>query len=309
MSSPSAPNPKRRSGRRKALLLLGMTTLAVVCAGTLIPMAAADSADVVAAPAATPVWSDDFEGPAGTAPDKNKWTPEIGNSPWGNDPEQRGWGNDELQYYTASTSNAAQDGKGHLVITAQKEKVPGSKCWYGACQYSSARLSTADGKFSQKYGRIEARIKMPTGKGQLPAFWMLSDSDSWPDGGEIDIAEYVGQNPQTAWGTVHGPGYVGREDLSFGYNVPKGTTIPDAFRVYAIDWSPNRIAWSVDGKEYGSVTPAQVKPGKWVFNDSNFHILLNLAIGGTWPGAPAAGETFPKRMEIDYVHAYAYSGK
>jgi beta-glucanase (GH16 family) len=189
------------------------------------------------------------------------------------------------------------------VIKALRERHAKSHCWYGACRYTSTRINTV-GTFSKKYGRIEARIKMPAGGGLLPAFWMLSDTNEWPGGGEIDIAEFVAQEPRTAWGTVHGPGFVGREDLSFGYSTKDGSAISDTFHVYAIDWKPNRIGWSVDGKEYGFVTPEKVKPGKWVFNDNKFHILLNLAVGGTWPGTPAARVPFPQNMVIDYVRAY-----
>ena len=252
----------------------------------------------------SPIWQDEFAGPAGAAPDRTRWVLEIGNNPWGDGVEQRGWGNDELQYYTDSTRNAALNGTGQLVITARREQAANSHCWYGKCQYTSTRITTR-GRFSQKYGRFEARIKMPAGGGLLPAFWMLSDTDEWPDGGEIDVAEFVAQDSDTARGTVHGPGYAaGRKDLSFRYRLADGSSIPDAFHVYAIDWEPNRIGWSVDGVEYGFVTPESVAPGRWVFNASNFHLLLNLAVGGEWPGSPAASVPFPQDMVIDYVRAY-----
>lgn len=127
----------------------------------------------------TLLWSDDFNGPSGQLPDQSKWTFNTGGD---------GWGNQELQYYTNSPSNAALDGNGNLVITARRESV--GSCWYGQCQYSSARLMTG-GKFGQMYGAIEARIKIPTGKGIWPAFWMLGEDllqVGWPQCGEIDVS-------------------------------------------------------------------------------------------------------------------------
>lgn len=294
--------------------LLAIGAAALVLASGLLYVAATNADDDAqlattgTVPAAnSPVWHDEFDGAAQTSPDRSKWVFEAGNIPWGDGVDVRGWGNDELQYYTDSTRNAALDGNGNLVITARRERPANSRCWYGACQYTSTRIKTA-GTFSQKYGRFEARIKMPAGGGLLPAFWMLSDTNKWPDGGEIDIVEYIAQEPKTAQATVHGPGYAGQRDLSFDYSPKDGSAIPDDFHVYAIDWEPNRIAWSVDGQEYGFVTPETVKPGKWVFNDSKFHILLNLAVGGEWPGKPAASVPFPQNMIIDYVRAYATPG-
>ncbi|BFO22296.1 glycoside hydrolase family 16 protein [Streptomyces sp. KM77-8] len=193
-------------------------------------------------------WSDEFDGPAGSAPDSRKWTFENGGS---------GNGNHELQYYRDSRDNAALDGNGNLVITARKNTDPGLQCWYGACQYTSARLNTAK-TFTQAYGHFEARIKVPRGQGMWPAFWMLGDdlgSAGWPNSGEIDIMENVGYEPNTVHGTIHGPGYSGGGGIGSAYSLPNGAAFADGFHVFAVDWSPEKITWSVDGTTYQTRTP------------------------------------------------------
>src|SRR5690606_15019702 len=150
----------------------------------------------------TLTWSDEFDGAAGTAPDSSKWRHETGGG---------GWGNNEHQYYTDPTSNAAHAGAGNPVITARREPPTNHQSWHGTCRYPSARLLTAE-TFTQAYGRFEARIQIPTGQGIWPAFWMLGDDFhdvGWPQTGEIDIMENVGHIPNTVHGTVHGPGYSG----------------------------------------------------------------------------------------------------
>ncbi|KMO94494.1 glycoside hydrolase family 16 protein [Streptomyces roseus] len=240
-------------------------------------------------------WSDEFDGAAGRAPDAAKWTLETGGS---------GFGNHELQYYSSSTSNAALDGQGHLVITARKSSDAGLGCWYGQCQYTSARLNTAK-TFTQAYGRFEARIKVPRGQGVWPAFWMLGNdlgSVGWPNSGEIDIMENIGREPNTVHGTVHGPGYSGAGGLGAPYNLPGGRAFADDFHVFAVDWSPNSLVWSVDGTTYKTLTPADTGGHKWVF-DHPFFVILNLAVGGDWPGSPDASTSFPQTMTVDYVRA------
>lgn len=142
------------------------------------------------------IWHDEFDGPPGSKPDERKWTPEVGGG---------GWGNQELEYYT--DHNAYEDGKGHLVIEARLESPANSSCWYGPCRYTSARLITK-GNFALTYGRVEAGIKIPSGQGIWPAFWMLGqdiDLVGWPKCGEIDIMENIGREPATIHGTIHGP--------------------------------------------------------------------------------------------------------
>ncbi|GGS23583.1 family 16 glycosylhydrolase [Streptomyces griseoviridis] len=242
-------------------------------------------------------WSDEFDGAAGSRPDSAKWTLETGGS---------GNGNNELQYYTDSTSNAALDGGGNLVITARKNTDGGLQCWYGTCQYTSARLNTAR-TFTQKYGHFESRIKVPRGQGVWPAFWMLGDdlgSVGWPGSGEIDIMENVGNEPGTVHGTVHGPGYSGSGGIGAAYTLPNGQAFADAFHTFAVDWSPAGITWSVDGQAYKTLTPSGVNGNKWVF-DHPFFIILNFAVGGNWPGSPDSSTPFPQTMTVDYVRVSA----
>jgi beta-glucanase (GH16 family) len=171
-------------------------------------------------------WSDEFDSPNSSGIDHGKWTAESGGS---------GWGNKELQFYTTQPQNVSMNGKGSLLISILKEKL--EKCWYGECQYSSARLITKN-KFAQKYGTIEARIKIPFGKGIWPAFWMLGndiDSVGWPTCGEIDIMENIGSEPEVVHGTVHGPGYSGSNGVTGKYNVKTGTRFSDDFHVFKVE--------------------------------------------------------------------------
>lgn len=240
-------------------------------------------------------FKDEFNGPAGSAPDPAKWTAEIGGA---------GWGNQELQYYRNSTENAYIDGSGNLVIKALKMSPPlNLSCWYGPCQYTSARLMTK-AKFEIKYGRFEARIKIPGGQGVWPAFWMLGnniDTAGWPQSGEIDIMENIGREPSTVHGTVHGPGYSGANGIGAPYNLPGTRTFADDFHTFAVEWSPAEIRWYVDGIQYQVLTPQNLPAGAaWVF-DHPFFMILNFAVGGAWPGNPDASTTFPQKMQIDYV--------
>ncbi|WP_406147906.1 family 16 glycosylhydrolase [Streptomyces sp. NBC_01012] len=257
----------------------------------------AASASDASSSAAEQTWADEFDGAAGSAPDSSKWTLETGGS---------GNGNNELQYYTDSTENASLDGDGNLVITARENSDSGLDCWYGPCQYTSARLNTAQ-TFTQAYGRYEARIKIPRGQGIWPAFWMLGDdlgSVGWPESGELDIMENVGMEPDTVHGTIHGPGYSGGAGIGASYSLPDGKAFADDFHTFAVDWSPNAIVWSVDGEAYQTRTPSDVNGNKWVF-DHPFFIILNLAVGGDWPGSPNGDTAFPQTMTIDYVRVTA----
>jgi beta-glucanase (GH16 family) len=270
---------------RTARILLAA---AVAAAGLTAGFATGSRHDT--AQAAT-VWSDEFNGSAGSSVDGSKWSFDTGGS---------GFGNNELEYYTTSTSNVSQDGQGHLAITARKDNPGNYQCWYGTCTYTSGRILTA-GKFAQKYGHFEASIKIPKGQGMWPAFWMLGDnigSVGWPQSGEIDIMENVGNTPNTTYGTIHGPGYSGANGV--GGNKTIGSALGDAFHTYAIDWSPNLIIWTLDGQEYFRATPAQIGGHTWVY-DHPFSILLNVAVGGYWPGNPDAGTQFPQTMLVDYV--------
>jgi beta-glucanase (GH16 family) len=234
-------------------------------------------------------FEDNFDGPSGAGVDGSKWLTETGDNV----------SNHERQYYTTSTSNAALDGQGNLVITARRENPANYQCWYGTCEYTSARLNTS-GRFTQTYGHYEARLKMSRGQGMWPAFWMLGDDIGgvgWPQSGEIDIMENVGFEPNTVHGTIHGPGYSGAGGIGAGY---AGPAFADDFHTFAVDWSPNRIVWTVDGNVYQTRTPADLNGNQWVF-DKPFFLILNLAVGGYWPGDPDGGTQFPNTLVVDYV--------
>ncbi|MEV5798416.1 ricin-type beta-trefoil lectin domain protein [Streptomyces collinus] len=241
------------------------------------------------AAAAVSTFSDSFDGPAGSAVDSSKWTLETGDNV----------NNHERQYYTSGTRNAALDGQGHLVITARKENPAGYQCWYGSCQYTSARLNTA-GKFNAQYGHVEARMKIPRGQGMWPAFWMLGTPVNWPDSGEIDVMENVGFEPSTVHGTIHGPGYSGSGGIGAGYSLPGGQAFADAFHTFAVDWGPDSLTWSVDGNVYQRRTPADLGGRTWVFNKP-FFLILNLAVGGYWPGDPDGSTPLPAQLVVDSV--------
>jgi beta-glucanase (GH16 family) len=239
-------------------------------------------------------WSDEFDAPDGSTPDPKKWTVETGGS---------GWGNNELEYYTARPTNSRVE-KGTLVIEALQEKFTGPD---GATrEYTSARLKT-EKLFTQKYGKFEARIRIPKGQGMWPAFWMLGDDISaagWPACGEIDIMENIGREPARVHGTIHGPGYSGAHPLGAPYDFPSGN-VADDFHVFAVEWEPKEIRFYVDGKLYETRTPADLPAGtRWVF-DHPFFLILNVAVGGGWPGSPDASTKFPEQMLVDYVRVYS----
>ena len=235
------------------------------------------------------LWSDEFEGPAGQLPDPTKWQFDLGTD----------WGNAQLEYTTDRPENVSLDGQGHLVITAREESYEGQP-------YTAARIKTKD-LFEQTYGRFEARIKVPVGQGLWPAFWMLGediDEVGWPHCGEIDIMEYRGHEPSILHGTIHGPGYKGDESIGASYELADGGFHED-FHVFAVEWTQERIVWSVDGEVYHEVTPADLPEGTdWVYDHPHF-MLLNVAVGGRWVGSPDETTEFPQRMMVDWVRVYA----
>jgi len=242
----------------------------------------------------TLVWSDEFNGTDSSPVDTSKWVLETGGN---------GWGNDELEYYTARPENSFQQG-GNLVIKAVQEKYTGQD---GVTRdYTSARLKTL-GKFSHKYGRFEARIKIPQGQGIWPAFWMMGDDiakKDWPSCGEIDIMENIGKEPSLVHGTIHGPGYSGDKGIGASYGLPNDQRFADDFHVYAVEWEKKAIRFYVDDHLYTTRTPAELPKGtKWVYNH-RFFLLLNVAVGGGWPGNPDSTSIFPKTMLVDYVRVY-----
>lgn len=225
--------------------------------------------------------------------DESVWNFDLGT---GDEISGAGWGNNEQQYYTNRPENITVV-DGMLKITAVKGSFMGSG-------YTSARINTK-GKLEQEYGRIEARIQLPWGRGLWPAFWLLGndiDEVSWPQCGEIDIMEYRGQAPSILIGSVHGPGYSGAEAVSKDYELPNNRFDKD-FHVFGIEWGPEYINYYVDDVLYNQITPEDVD-GEWVF-EKPFYILLNLAVGGNFVGPPDANTVFPQTMLVDYVRMYS----
>jgi beta-glucanase (GH16 family) len=244
----------------------------------------------------TLTWSDEFDGPDGSGVDSSKWVHDVGGG---------GWGNKEREYYTDGTANAVIQG-GDLVITAGPDGASQESCWYGQCQYTSARLNSSNG-FSQQYGRFEARIQIPLGQGLWPAFWLLGNNIGnvgWPACGEIDIMENIGKQPGTAYGSLHAQGY----NATAGYTLMGQAKLGDAFHRYAIEWEPTAIRFYVDDQLYETHAPSDATGGggKWAF-DQPFFIILNVAVGGNWPGDPDSTTTFPQTMKVDWVRVYSKS--
>jgi beta-glucanase (GH16 family) len=246
-------------------------------------------------------WSDEFDTAVGTPPNPKNWSYEIGD---GTANGNAGWGNDELEYYTNGTDNAATDGTGNLVITTRDVSGTTSlRCYYGPCQYTSARLLTTN-KAEFAYGKIESRIKVPRGAGLWPAFWALGSDISrvnWPQSGEIDIMEHVARLPKRVFGTIHSPGHFGGGGIGNTYDFV--ADVADDFHTFKIEWQPNLIKWYVDGILYHTATPADVTPNEWVFNHP-FFLLLNVAVGGNFGGPVGPSTVFPQETKFDYVRVY-----
>lgn len=244
----------------------------------------------------TMVWSDEFEGSAGQAPDASKWTYDIGR---GTD----GWGNQELQYYTDRPENVSLDGNGNLVITARRET-------FGGAPFTSARINTKN-LFDQSYGRFEARMITPFGPGMWPAFWLLGsniDVVNWPQCGEIDVMEMRGQQPDIIHGSVHGPTYSAGDAITQSYTSPD-SRFDAGFHVYAIEWQKGQIDFFVDDFLYQRITPEDLDDddAEWVFDDSPFYMLINLAVGGDYVGFPISQTIFPQQLIIDWVRVFEQS--
>lgn len=233
------------------------------------------------------VWSDEFDAVAGEPIDARYWTCEVGG---------HGWGNEQLEHNTDRTENVAHDGEGHLVITAREERFRGN-------DYTSGRCNTMD-KVEFTYGRVEARIDLPEGQGLWPAFWMLGadfPEVGWPQSGEIDIMEYIGSEPRSIHGTIHGPEYHGSGGLGMRYIFDE--PVATDFHTFGIEWEPEVIRWTVDGEVFHTATPETLYGGTWVF-DHDFFLLINVAVGGHWPGSPDETTVFPQEMLVDWVRVY-----
>lgn len=232
------------------------------------------------------VFQDEFN--TNGAPDAAFWNYDIGTG-------QNGWGNNELQYYTDRPENIfIQDGMLNIVANAES---------YMGSNFTSARITTKS-KVEQKYGRFEARMKLPWGQGLWPAFWLLGndiDSVGWPQCGEIDVMEYRGQNPTIVHGSVHGPGYNAGLAITKSYDL-NNDRFDSGFHIFGIEWGPEYINFYVDDVLYNQITPSDVT-GEWVY-DKPFYILMNLAVGGSFVGSPNAQTVFPQTMMVDYVRVY-----
>ncbi len=238
------------------------------------------------------VWADEFDS---VVLDRHKWNFEIGTG-------VNGWGNNELQYYTDRAKNAfIQDGR--LVIEARREN-------YAGQEYTSARMTTKN-KGDWLYGKFEIRARLPRGKGLWPAIWMLPTDwayGGWPKSGEIDIMENLGDDTRTVYGTLHyGNDWPDNSHTGKSYFISAGKDFYDDFHLFSIEWDPKEIRWRVDGVLYQTqsrwFTPAAGYPAPF---DKRFHLLLNVAVGGNWPGNPDGGTSFPQRMYIDYVRVYQW---
>jgi beta-glucanase (GH16 family) len=240
------------------------------------------------------VWSDEFNS--------------INTGTWNHETGGGGWGNNEREYYTAGQNASiqfdSQAGSNVLVLEARRDNPANYNCWYGRCEYTSSRMNTS-GKKTFTYGRIEARLKLPQTQGIWPAFWMLGNdigTVGWPGCGELDIMEHVGFEPMITHGAMHGPNYSGNTPFA-GTNY-LNENVNANYHVYAIEWNSTGVKWFVDGTQFYSVTKSQVQGyGTWVFDHPMF-VLLNVAVGGNWPGNPDGSSVFPQRMYVDYIRVY-----
>lgn len=230
-------------------------------------------------------WSDEFDGK------------QLNASTWEHEVNDKGGGNNELQYYTAEPRNAFVK-NGNLVIEAIKEN-------YKTRQYTSARLRTKN-KADFTFGRMDIRAKLPKGQGIWPAIWMLPTDEvygSWPKSGEIDVMETVGHKPATLHGTAHyGPDWPDNKFIGDTLVLPTGD-FSDDFHVFSIVWEKDVIRWYLDGVRYHVIRPTDVQPHRYPFNE-RFHFILNVAVGGNWPGNPNSTTVFPQQMLVDYVRVY-----
>jgi beta-glucanase (GH16 family) len=285
---PFSRNPPRRGALNPALLVAVFASILVSYSLSCSSAGAGDP------PVWTLTWSDEFGGPSGSPVDSAKWSFDIGGN---------GWGNNELETYTSRTANSHLE-DGLLVIKALKETLTGPDNI--TRNYTSARLLTRN-KFSQTYGRFEARIKLPYGQGIWPAFWMLGENINtagWPTCGEIDIMENIGREPSIVHGTLHGPGYSAASGISGPYALPNGQKFSDNFHTFAVEWEPSVMRFYVDRVLYKTRTPADLPAGTSGVFDHPFFIILNVAVGGNWPGNPDATTVFPQQMLVDYVRVY-----
>jgi beta-glucanase (GH16 family) len=248
------------------------------------------------------VWSDEFDGGAGARVDDTKWRYDLED---GCGVGLCGWGNNEKEYYTDAAENVSTNGSGQLAIVARAAP-PGLSCYYGPCRYTSAKITTR-GKLDVAPGRVEARIKIPTGQGLWPAFWMLGTgwpTVPWPNCGELDVMENHGRNPLTTSSAVHGPAYSGQTPFAHDIGL-NGASFADDFHIFAVEWDSTYVRFFVDNVAHYYITRADIETrGKSVLNQSYF-IILNLAVGGHFDGDPQSDAILPATMLVDYVRVYS----
>ena len=237
------------------------------------------------------VWSDEFEA---DQLDSDRWSFQLGT---GSQFGLVGWGNNELQYYTEREENVFIE-DGFLNIVALEES-------FGGMNYTSGRIRTID-KADWKFGKFEIMAKLPEGQGMWPAIWMLPTEEvfgGWPKSGEIDIMELVGHLPSTVHGTVHfGKDWPDNKQNTSTYSLQDGK-FSDDFHLFSIEWEEDEIRWYVDGQLYHIIKPGDLEPENYPFNEE-FHLLLNLAVGGDWPGNPDSSTLFPQSLVIDYIRVF-----
>jgi beta-glucanase (GH16 family) len=252
------------------------------------PTDSTSSIDSLSIPGFELVWNDEFDYDG--LPDTNMWDYDIGG---------HGWGNNELQHYTSDSINARVE-NGKLVIEAHH--YPDLQI-----EYTSTRLITKN-KGDWKYGRFDIMAKLPYGQGLWPAIWMLPTDwvyGGWAASGEIDIMEYLGHETDKVYGTLHyGGPFPNNVHSGTSYTLPTGT-FAGGFHLFTLEWEKTEFRWYVDGKHYQTQNNWHTTNGNYPapFNE-RFHLLLNVAVGGNWPGYPDQTTTFPQRMEVDYVRVY-----
>ncbi|MBI9072132.1 MAG: glycoside hydrolase family 16 protein [Melioribacteraceae bacterium] len=232
------------------------------------------------------VWSDEFND---EVLDLSKWEIQIGNG-------HNGWGNNEWQYYIADNAVITD---GHLKIIAKEEVLDTFK-------YTSSRIRTLN-KGDWKYGKFEMRAKMPSGKGIWPAFWMMPTDNvygTWAASGEIDIMEYLGHETNKVYGTLHFEKWPNNKNSGNNFTIANGG-FNDDFHVFTLIWEEGKIEWLIDGKLFSTKTEWSTEGHEFPAPfDQRFHMILNLAVGGNWPGYPDKNTTFPQEFIIDYVRVY-----
>jgi beta-glucanase (GH16 family) len=235
------------------------------------------------------VWNDEFDG---TALDLSKWEFEV---------NARGGGNNELQYYVTNNTHVSA---GRLLIVARKERYTGAE---GTRAYTSSRIRTR-GKGDWLYGRFDIRAKLPKGRGIWPAIWMMPTDNKyggWPHSGEIDIMELLGHQPNKVYGTLHSSRTGGRHTSAGTNTTLAAGSFADDFHVFRLDWEPVAMRWYIDDRLYQAQTNWQSRAHSFPAPfDQRFHLIVNLAVGGHWPGNPESATTFPQAMVIDYVRVY-----